>query len=105
MFCVIYQFTVKPGKEEPFTKAWSEVTNAFMESCGALGSRLHVNDNGAYIAYAQWPSREVRDNADLPEHVKKGALIAMRDCCDSIETLYEMTPTADLLKLVRATDI
>jgi hypothetical protein len=95
---------VKSGKEEPFTKAWSEVTRAFVESCGALGSRLHATDKNVYIAYAQWPSREIRDAADLPEHIKKGAFTEMRDCCNSVETLFEMTPTADLLKLFRATD-
>ena len=104
MFCVIYQFTVKPGKEEQFTKAWSEVTKAFRETCDALGSRLHRSDKDTYIAYAQWPSQAIRDAADLPAHIKKGASVEMRNCCDSIETLFELTPTADLLKLVRATD-
>jgi hypothetical protein len=101
MFCVIYRFDVKAGEEERFTKAWSEVTKAFIESSGALGSRLHMVAGQGHIAYAQWPSREVRDQAELPESVKNGAMVTMRDCCDSIETLYELTPTRDHLIPIR----
>jgi len=75
-----------------------------METCGALGSRLHLNDSREYIAYAQWPSREVRDAAKLPKSIETGAFIDMRGCCESIETLYELTPIADHLKLVKAID-
>jgi len=104
MFCLIYRFRVKQEEDERFMKAWSEVTTAFVETSGALGSRLHLSDSQEYIAYAQWPSRNVRDTAELPESVKEGAFVAMRDCCESIETLHELTPIVDHLKPVRAID-
>ena len=102
MFCVIYRFKVKAGETERFTEAWSTVTRTFKEHCGALGSRLHASDSGEFIAYAQWPSREVRDAAQLPESVQTDAAAVMRGCCESIETLYELTPAVDLLVLVEA---
>ena len=97
MFCVIYRFAVKPGREKRFVDAWSEVTRAFMHSCNALGSRLHTADGQEYIAYAQWPSRQTRESAELPETIKEGAWVTMRECCDWIEALYELTPVADHL--------
>jgi len=59
MYCIIYRFKVIEGKEEDFIKLWSKVTSAFRTNCGALGSRLHINDKCDYIAYAQWPSKEI----------------------------------------------
>ena len=102
MFCIIYRFKVKAGKKTQFIEAWSEVTVAYKESCGALGSRLHKSDSGEYIAYAQWPSREVRETANLPESVTKGPVVMMRECCESIETLFELIPIADYLVHVDA---
>lgn len=97
MYYIIYQFNVKPGHEKRFVKAWSEVTEAIIEHCGGLGSRMHKSEKGEYIAYAQWPSKEHRDNAELPESIRNGIGAEMRDCCDSIDELYELNLISDLL--------
>lgn len=104
MFCLIYRFVVKPGEEERFDKAWSEVTEAFKKYAGALGSRLHKTDDGKYIAYAQWPSRESREAAELPQSIQDSSWTVMRSCCEQVEVLFELTPVADLLELVGAID-
>ena len=60
MFCVIYEFKVKDGSNLAFESAWADFTEAIYRVCGSLGSRLHkTDDSQTYIAYAQWPSREV----------------------------------------------
>ena len=97
MFCIIYRFKIHQGEEETFIKSWEEVTKAFKMHCHALGSRLHKNDDCEYIAYAQWPSKEVCDKAELPEEVKKVAFDKMRSCCQIVEVLFELTPISDLL--------
>ncbi len=97
MFCIIYKFIVREGQEERFIDAWSEVTKAFIESSGGLGSRLHRSEGQEYIAYAQWPSKEIRDKAKLPESVINGPSKIMKECCESIETIYELSPVVDLL--------
>lgn len=97
MFAVIYRFQIKPEKEEAFLSAWQEVTRAFMIHCGGLGSRLHQMSADEFIAYAQWPTRKVRDAAVLPEEVQNGPSRLMRTCCDKIETLYELDMVSDLL--------
>ena len=40
---------------------------------GSLGSSLHKQKELHYIAYAQWPSKEIFDNSvkKLPENVSK----------------------------------
>jgi hypothetical protein len=102
MFCVIYRFRVRPGEGDRFVRAWSHVTTAFIDSCGALGSRLHQATENEYIAYAQWPSSQVRDEARLPAEISEGPYEEMRGCCESIETLHELVTVADHLVLVRA---
>ena len=97
MYCIIYRFEIIGGQEDRFIKSWTDVTQAFNDHCGALGSRLHKNEKLEYIAYAQWPSKEKRDNADLPSEVKESAYAEMRSCCNDLEVLFELTPVSDLL--------
>jgi len=97
MYCLIYRFKIHKDTEELFIKSWAEVTKAFAKHCGALGSRLHKKDTSEYIAYAQWPSKEIRDNAELPSDIINGAHAEMRSCCKSVEVLFELTPVNDLL--------
>lgn len=60
MFCVVYEFKVKEGLNLQFESAWAGFTEAIYRVGGSLGSRLHKTDDPqTYIAYAQWPSREV----------------------------------------------
>ncbi len=67
MFCVVYEFKVKEGANLEFESAWADFTEAIFRVCGSLGSRLHKTDNPQiYIAYAQWPSREIFYR-DLPQ--------------------------------------
>lgn len=104
MICIIYRFKTHQGKEEEFIKSWKEVTEAFKIHCNALGSRLHKNNECDYIAYAQWPSKEIHDKAELPEEVINGAYAEMRSCCESFEILFEVTLVSDLLENVDITD-
>jgi len=97
MYCIIYSFKVREGMDKIFIDAWTEVTRAYIEHAGGLGSRLHKNSNNEYIAYAQWPSEDARNKADLPDAIKNGASKIMGECCESINTLYQLTLVADLL--------
>ena len=62
MLVVIYQWSVKPGQEANFEDGWHKVTESLYQR-GSLGSRLHRAENGTYLAYAQWPSKETRQKA------------------------------------------
>ena len=99
MFCVIYRFTVKPDHEAQFRQHWLAVTEWFQHNAGGLGSRLHRANTDEYIAYAQWPDRQMweqqrgRSDAELQAHRQ-----AMRACCESIEVVYELEMTDDLLQ-------
>ena len=58
MFIVMFEFVVKNGFEEQFLAAWPKTTQGIYLFKGSLGSRLHRDKNGAFIAYAQWPDEE-----------------------------------------------
>ncbi len=99
MFCVLYKFTVKPGRQDQFRQHWLAVTKHLYQHAGSLGSRLHLAGDGEYIGYAQWPSRQAwaqqrdREDAELQGHRE-----FMRECCESIDVVYEMDVTDDWLQ-------
>ena len=99
MYCVIYQFDVKAEKTKEFETAWAELTKLIYEYEGSLGSRLHLDENGKYIAYAQWSSKKVFDNAgkNLPSKAEIFRK-AMRESCSEIKTLHKLEMITDLLK-------
>jgi hypothetical protein len=62
--------------EQQFMTAWGQLTDAMRERCGSAGSRLHRSDDGTFVGYAVWPSRQVRDAC---RHDSALAVAAMRD--------------------------
>jgi hypothetical protein len=99
MFTAIYSFHVIAGKEELFESSWHELTELIYRYEGSLGSRLHIQSPQHYIGYAQWPDKTTRNNSgdNLPDsaaEIRK----TMRECCISIETLFELEVKDDLLK-------
>jgi hypothetical protein len=75
VYCVAYRFTLLPSAvafgaraaQADFIDIWSDFTEYFKTQCGALGSRLHIGDDGAFYAYAQWPDKTTFDAAsDVP---------------------------------------
>lgn len=101
MFIVMFEFVVKDGFEEQFISSWSKTTQGIYLFKGSLGSRLHRDNNGAFIAYAQWPDEETYRKAydiemseEYEQHRKN-----MRDSLnlESTRTLYEMEVEVDYL--------
>ncbi len=68
MMIYLYRWKIKSGKEKQFEKNWTLLTAAIRKQCGSYGSRLHLNGNGEYVGYAQWPDIQTRENChvDLP---------------------------------------
>ena len=100
MIAIIYQFHVKENKTEQFLQSWKELTELIYQYENSLGSRLHHHNDNIYIAYAQWPDEHTWNHSgnQLPEQAKV-VREKMREACHSIEKLYELEATIDLLKL------
>lgn len=77
MFVVIYRWKLKEGMEAQFRENWHRVTEGIARKYGSLGSRLHRVDDGTWVAYAQWPTREARARA-------------MREPPPDVQALYQM---------------
>lgn len=99
MYCIIYQFEVKPGFESRFIKAWEKLTLFYRDEYNSLGSRLHRESDLHYMAYAQWPNLETYEAAGSKE-TSETALWSqqMREACTTIQALYKLEPVADYLK-------
>lgn len=104
MFTVIYSFKVLPAQSDVFEESWSQLTTLIYQYEGSLGSRLQkvaVQKEGEhihYIAYAQWPSRQLWENSGskLPKEAE-AIRSAMKNACNHIETLFELDVVNDLL--------
>ena len=71
MYCVLIEFIPLPDREQEFVHAWTDLTKYIYQNYGSMGSRLHLNEAGKYIAYAQWPSKEVYNNIRAQEEGKR----------------------------------
>lgn len=102
MFIVMFEFVPMPGKEADFLAAWPKVTQGIYLFKGSLGSRLHKNEDGQWIAYAQWPDRATWEHSEA---------LRMRDDYESQRTrmhdalnlqdtriLYKMDVVCDYLQ-------
>lgn len=98
MFAVIYSFEVKQGCDNTFIEGWEGMTKLIYKYCDSLGSRLHKESEGKYIAYAYWPSEEIWQNssAKLPAGADKYRN-QMRESCISSETIHKLNTVTDLL--------
>ncbi|MCW8090493.1 antibiotic biosynthesis monooxygenase family protein [Alteromonas sp. ASW11-130] len=101
MFVVMFEFVVKAGCEEQFLSAWPKTTQGIFLFKGSLGSRLHRDKNGSFIAYAQWPDEETYRHASeiemSTEYEKQRQLMRESLNLESTKTLYEMEVEIDYL--------
>ncbi len=102
MYCVSYKFTLLSNNSETrrqFIEVWSGLTLFFRESCGALGSRLHYADDGYFYAYAQWPSKTVKEAAGNIAPTESFGKLRMKwaELAGPSEVLWEGEVVADML--------
>ncbi len=90
MFAAIYSVYIKPGREEEYQRNWLKIASCFVAHKGAVGSCLHRGENGLWIAYSRWPSKERREAAwpgdkepseYFPLEIRR-AIAAVKDCAD-----------------------
>lgn len=102
MFAVIYRWRVIPGLEAQFEEGWRAGTERIAAEFGGWGSRLHRTEDGAFIAYAQWPDKAAWENAmqTRMHHSDDEARQKYRDAIEpgSFETLFAMPVISDLLQ-------
>ena len=54
---VLYTWKITSGKEKDFEKHWLESTQIIYQYYGSLGSSLHKQPDGTYLAYARWKNK------------------------------------------------
>lgn len=103
MFVAVYWWRAKPGKEEQFRKAWRRGTELITEIYGSYGSRLHLDRDGRFVGYAEWPDEETwraafdqkMDYDDPP--TRAAFLDAVAEVPADADPIFTMTVTDDLL--------
>lgn len=102
MYAITYRFTLmKPSEanEARFTACWLGITEFFKAEAGALGSRLHKGEDGAFYAYAQWPDKQTFEAAGsiLPTEDFVRLRMAWAELCEPSEVLWAGEVSKDLL--------
>jgi quinol monooxygenase YgiN len=99
MFVVIYQFQIKDNQKKEFTEAWKQLTELIYQYEGSLGSRLHQQSKNIYIAYAQWPNKDIwKSSGDKLPDTAAEIRATLKETCIKIEVLNELEVTEDFLK-------
>jgi hypothetical protein len=96
-FCVLYRWRVKPGRDQEFRKAWETVTREIRDHGGGLGSRLHKASDGTWLAYAQWPSREMWEAVEVKSVEGQAALLVFIEAIEERMEPILLEPVADYL--------
>lgn len=97
MFTVIYLFDVKPDREEEFLASWAFITKEFIRTRGSLGSRMHKDKEGRYVAIALWPDRATWESKPQePSPELTAARTTMMRACEIVRTDKELDTVLDL---------
>ena len=96
-FAVIYNWRIRDGQEESFRHAWEIVTKLLKLERGALGSRLHRDEDGSFVAYAQWPDRRHWERSRELGPVDAEAAAVMVDAIEESADPITLVPVLDLL--------
>ncbi len=96
MVIYLYRWKIRTGMESLFEKAWSFVTMELREKEGSLGSRLHRGSDGLFYGYAQWPSREAREDARFTAEMDH-ALATMKTAIEEALDEVVLDSVADFL--------
>lgn len=98
MFCLVYQFQVKPGMEVQFRAGWESLSQGLIDDYHSLGARLHVTPEGNWISYAQWPDVQTWENGE--KAISQFLQQSHWDNClqGQVKLLLRMTVTDDLLQ-------
>lgn len=102
MFNVIYRWRLKEGAEERFQRAWSGMTTRLRNDRGALGSRLHLADDGTWVAYAQWPDRVAWERSGEQGSADPALSAEMEDAIAERFDPILMNTVSDLLSHARS---
>jgi quinol monooxygenase YgiN len=97
-FVAIYRWRLDSAKVDQFLKAWADVTRGIKSKRGGLGSKIHREDDGTYVAYAQWPSREAWTHSSQLPSVDPDASKAMADAVLETFPSLLLDPIEDLLE-------
>lgn len=100
MFAVMYRWRLEPGTEQKFREAWAEMTDAIATRSGTGGSRLHRTDDGEWLAYAVWPSRQHWEDAGKLPSANPDAGARMRACIEQAISTTPLEIVDDLLRAV-----
>jgi heme-degrading monooxygenase HmoA len=99
-FAVIYRWKLKVGSEPAFILAWAAATRATREKRGGLGSRLHQAEDGTWVAYAQWPTREDWERSRMTTPADPEATEKMKEAIEESLSPILLEPVEDLLSAI-----
>ncbi|MEH6630854.1 MAG: hypothetical protein V7776_08515 [Halopseudomonas aestusnigri] len=97
VFASFYHWMINPEVINPFKEIWHRVTLELRSQYDVQGSRLHLASDAHWVAYAVWPSKEMRDHAFAHPVVTEAEKEVMRSALTSKQIEVPMTVLEDHL--------
>ncbi len=72
-------------------------TESLMAERGALGSRLHRAEDGSWVAYAQWPTKDAWEQSRKLGSLNPSAAAVMKEATEDALPPILMRPVCDHL--------
>lgn len=97
MYMVINRWKLLPDREQQFQQGWTNIIHRNIKHYGARGSRLHRADDGTWVSYSIWESREQWLSA---RHLDDSDQQARQHMLEAIQKQFEpitMVPILDHL--------
>ena len=102
VFASFYHWVINPNVINPFKEIWHRVTLELRSQYNVQGSRLHLASDGHWVAYAVWPSREMRDHAFAHSVVTPEEKVVMQSALMDKQIEVPMTVLEDYLSEIQS---
>lgn len=89
MYITLYQWQLKPGKEQQFIEAWTRLTTQLQNTAPQVSAKLLKTLQGEWVALIEWPSQKEWES-QTNENIDLLAQQSLMECVQELQNLVPM---------------
>lgn len=95
MYITLYQWQLKPGKEQQFIEAWTRLTTQLQNTTPQVSAKLLKTLQGEWVALIEWPSQKEWES-QTNENIDLLAQQSLMECVQELQNLVPMEVVRNL---------
>ena len=95
MYITLYQWQLKPGKEQQFIEAWTRLTTRLQNTAPQVSAKLLKTLQGEWVALIEWPSQKEWES-QTNENIDLLAQKSLMECVQELQNLVPMEVVKNL---------